>query len=952
MGSCHLKSLHPGSGGKWVQTRVFLPATRTSFDHLSSQRSGESKSSGSPSRRIVRPKSPDSCSPVRSEQRVLFPHFCHQKAVREVSAHSEPSISKSIDQVQALQDGDSVLYQESALPKLFYGHIGSKGCLPTCPDPPSFPEIPENSGKNGNGNQALSISGPPLRSVLIPSYLHKGIGGGAGSTKVKGDNYHPLPGRPINSGRISPKITSRSPDCARLSSVPGLADKQGKIFPRSSPEGEVPGLRLLLSSPKSFSPRRKGLQDGASSVSLTDQSVGLAEGNFKDGRSHDLVFPCGTMGKVPSETIAEIPSGKLGWGRQVPRVKSLVIYQGKEKFVVVEKGSAPNKRPAMVHLDIQEDHDRCKRLGMGSPPQRSGRTGKMVLEGSKSFIEPEGTASGSQSPASLSIGDQGSQSPDSVRQHCDSGVPQQTRRHEESNSSRNSTRNVVLGRSKSRLNFSSAPEGDTKQSGRLPQSPQGGARQLVTSSRSLCGGHQQMGLSRSRFVRESGKQQDRGVLFSKPRGSISGDRCPSKSMALRPLLCLSADQTHSGSTPEVSPRRDRPYFDRPLLAQEAMVFPATVSGLGASTETSEQRGLAVAGSSVTPTGGFIKLNSLVSEEKILKAQGFSDKVIKTLVNCRKPVTRAIYSKVWKKFNSWLSENQRSTHDVPSILEFFQEGVDKGLSVSTLKVQAAAISVFLQFSLLENPTVARFFKSISRARPVVVRSCPTWDLSLVLQTLVEFPFEPLEDISVKLLTLKTIFLVAITSARRVSELQALSVREPFLTILEDRVVLKTDPGFLPKVASTFHRSQDIVLPSFCSSPQGDQEKKFSFLDVRRTLLAYLEVTKTFRKTDALFVLFSGTHKGKGASKATLARWIKQAISESYKIREVPTPFVTAHSTRALAASWAERAGASPEQICKAATWSSYSTFIKHYRLDLLSAQDQAFGRKVLQAVVPP
>lgn len=82
------------------------------------------------------------------------------------------------------------------------------------------------------------------------------------------------------------------------------------------------------------------------------------------------------------------------------------------------------------------------------------------------------------------------------------------------------------------------------------------------------------------------------------------------------------------------------------------------------------------------------------------------------------------------------------------------GVDKGRSVSTLKkVQVAAISVFLQFSLLENPTIARFFKSISRSRPVVVRSFPTWDLSLVLRTLVEFPFEPIEDISVKLLTLK-------------------------------------------------------------------------------------------------------------------------------------------------------------------------------------------------------
>ena len=120
-----------------------------------------------------------------------------------------------------------------------------------------------------------------------------------------------------------------------------------------------------------------------------------------------------------------------------------------------------------------------------------------------------------------------------------------------------------------------------------------------------------------------------------------------------------------------------------------------------------------------------------------------------------------------------------------------------------------------------------------------------------------------------------------------------------------------------------------------------------------MLSYLEMSKSFRKSNALFVVHSGKNKGQQASKNTIARWIKQAIVEAYRSLDKECPFsLLAHSTRALSASWAERAGATPEQIFKAATWSSFSTFIKHYRLDLLSAQDQAFGRKVLQAVVPP
>ncbi|CAN2388246.1 hypothetical protein PRIEUP_LOCUS14972 [Pristimantis euphronides] len=68
--------------------------------------------------------------------------------------------------------------------------------------------------------------------------------------------------------------------------------------------------------------------------------------------------------------------------------------------------------------------------------------------------------------------------------------------------------------------------------------------------------------------------------------------------------------------------------------------------------------------------------------------------------------------------------------------------------------------------------------------------------------------------------------------------------------------------------------------------------------------------------------------------------------------VPPSGIKAHSTRAVSTSWAEKAEASVDQICKAATWRNIHTFYKHYRLDLNSVYDLSFGRKVLQAVIPP
>lgn len=65
------------------------------------------------------------------------------------------------------------------------------------------------------------------------------------------------------------------------------------------------------------------------------------------------------------------------------------------------------------------------------------------------------------------------------------------------------------------------------------------------------------------------------------------------------------------------------------------------------------------------------------------------------------------------------------------------------------------------------------------------------------------------------------------------------------------MLKTDPSFLPKVSSTFHRTQDIILPTFYSSSEVDEEREFRLVDVRRSLLVYLDISKDFKKTESLF-----------------------------------------------------------------------------------------------------
>ena len=64
------------------------------------------------------------------------------------------------------------------------------------------------------------------------------------------------------------------------------------------------------------------------------------------------------------------------------------------------------------------------------------------------------------------------------------------------------------------------------------------------------------------------------------------------------------------------------------------------------------------------------------------------------------------------------------------------------------------------------------------RPRVPHVAPSWDLDVVLRHLMSSEYEPLERLSLRALTKKTLFLVALATAKRVGELHALSCQVSF------------------------------------------------------------------------------------------------------------------------------------------------------------------------------
>lgn len=218
--------------------------------------------------------------------------------------------------------------------------------------------------------------------------------------------------------------------------------------------------------------------------------------------------------------------------------------------------------------------------------------------------------------------------------------------------------------------------------------------------------------------------------------------------------------------------------------------------------------------------------------------------------------------------------------VPStllLLDFFQTGLNLGLGLSTLKLQMAAISAATHKRSAEDLLVVQFFRAVKKIHPPTRQSFPKWDLPLILEVFAEQHFALSEASSLWNLTLKLAFLIAITSSRRVSDLQALKAEEDHILFYPDRVELCTICGFVPKVSTPASLGEPWALPVFSETTSSSLHE----LDVAFVLRCYLSLTSPFRKSINLFVLPGGKNKGKQASARTIASWIVKLIHQAYR-----------------------------------------------------------------------
>ncbi len=116
------------------------------------------------------------------------------------------------------------------------------------------------------------------------------------------------------------------------------------------------------------------------------------------------------------------------------------------------------------------------------------------------------------------------------------------------------------------------------------------------------------------------------------------------------------------------------------------------------------------------------------------------------------------------------------------------------------------------SIGKHELVIRFLRGARGLNPPRPPSIPSWNLSLVLRALQQGPFEPLQTVELKFLSMKTLLLLALTSIKRVGFLHVFSVDDSCLEFgpADSQVILSPRPSYVRKVPTTAFGDQVVRL----------------------------------------------------------------------------------------------------------------------------------------------
>lgn len=884
-------------------------------------------------RKIIRKKCHRTCPMARKSERFLFNIFSSSQEIRRAQACYKSPSSKQVSQETAFQNGLFEQCSEPSSARRLGDILRSKRCISSYPNLPLTQEVSSflHSGKN------IPVQFPMFWPNRGPSRLHKGRGSSSGTPQDAEYSSGGL-SRRLVSGESNKEITmSGQTNIAQTLSGTRFHDKSRKIFSRTPTVSNVHRGTFFVSKGNGLSNSRAGRQNNCS-LHITGESFNSPELSAPirtHGFLHRTSSQCKTFHETNSTTS---PSFLETSDNGVTEGNSIQQASGRASSILDETRKFTERENFLCQKQYKNNNNRCFQVRFRRSHGKSNFSGNLVYAGKGNAHQLVRTESSLPSNQAFSPTFTRSLSVDKIGQHDSCPIYQQTRGNEIPSAVLSGVGFMASGSQEQHVSKISSCGRQPQYTSRQSQQSNNKASRMVTKQ---CSGAQvvsDLGNSADRPICVRGQSENSSVLHMASQSVGISNRRTINCLGEHGSICFSpnlspaeSSSTHEEISVPVNSRSAS-------MAKEKLVHQSAsnVDCLSEETTSQTRSVSSTQNKNLSPRSEGFQLSCMASVNRSIQNKGFSDDTRELMVASWRSGTRKDYAIKFKKFSGWCGRREIDPHaaTLTNCADFLTSLFQSGLKYRTISGYRSMLSVMLPpingISVGQHPDIIRLLKGVFNSRPPVKHLVPEWDLHLVLNILSKAPFEPMHKISLKFLTWKTVFLTAISTFRRCSDIQALRTDIGFMSILPEGIIFVRDG--LSKQDRPSHSGKKIFVPCFVKNTK---------LDPKRAVQIYMKRTAEIRGNSdegRQFQLFLSINKPhKAVSRQTISSWIVNVIKLAYSDTEIN---VRAHSTRAIGPSWALFKGASISSILDAADWSSDVTFKKYYYREM-HTQDWEF-----------
>ena len=210
---------------------------------------------------------------------------------------------------------------------------------------------------------------------------------------------------------------------------------------------------------------------------------------------------------------------------------------------------------------------------------------------------------------------------------------------------------------------------------------------------------------------------------------------------------------------------------------------------------------------------------------------------------------------------------------------------------------------------QDPLVCRFMRGLHRLRPPRTKLFPNWEIVKVLNQLLTWG--EAKQLSLRNLSIKTAFLVAIVCYKRPSDLCNMQVVENYWQL--DMMGFTCQPLGYGKTES-HNPTPPIRIEPFLKDPR---------LCPVYHLVRLEKILRKLRSSSETRFWLSSKQPHQAITPSTMCGWLKEVISASGSLHG------TARDVRSVGATTAVQARLDIKQIMEAANWQRLTTLQRHY-----------------------